>query len=95
MGGINSVNSPTKKIDLFKQQKLYYFPLLTIYLNDGFRTNTEVGCRESGYVKTSRIDNENHIVFGDTIGHTNNPIRIDQVEYLDVSVILGLLLRNL
>ena len=57
-------------------------------------TDTEAGCRESGYVKTSRINNENHIVFGDTIGDTNNPIRIDQVEYLDVSFISSLQLGS-
>ena len=53
------------------------------------RSDTEAGCRESGYVKTSHIDNENHIVFGETIGDTNNPIVIDQVEYLDVSTLFG------
>ena len=53
------------------------------------RSDSEAGCRESGYVKTSRIDNQNHIVFGDTIGDTNNPIRIERTEFLDVSGLFG------
>ena len=52
------------------------------------RSDTDAGDRESGYVKTSHIDNENHIVFGDTIGDTNNPIRIVRNEFLDVSTFL-------
>ncbi len=49
------------------------------------RTDVEQGCKETGFIKTGSIENENDIIFEDFIGSTQNPLQFEKTEYLDVS----------